>query len=429
MNLKEDFLSFIWQFRQYKAQQLCTTAGDELKVLQVGQPNKHAGPDFFNACVIIEGTTWVGNVEIHVRSSEWIGHGHEHDKAYNNVILHVVFEDDIPVCRSDGSFMPTLALKPIFHEHILANYNGLIDSKRHFPCYAQMGDVDPMIFHGLFSRTLVERLQHKSLDVEQKLRQYKGDWESTFHFFLARSFGFKVNGLPFELLADSIERQLYSKYRDAPLQTEALIFGQAGFLSKRFTEPYPQQLWLEYEFLKQKFNLQPLEPSIWKFLRMRPTGFPTIRLAQFSAVMNRSEHLFSTLLDLTELKDIKALFLKLPIHSYWCSHYHFEKPAPKFVPQLGMMSIENLIINAISLTLFGYGRIMDQQIYMDRAIYFLEQLGPENNHILRPYKTAGLKIENAFASQALLELNKNYCSKLRCLHCSIGMAILKKNKG
>lgn len=427
MNLKEDFLSFIWQFRQYKAQQLCTTAGDELKVIQVGQPNKHAGPDFFNASIIIAGTTWIGNVEIHVRSSEWIGHGHEQDKAYNNVVLHVVFEDDIPVRRADGSFMPTLALKNIFHEHILANYNGLIGAKRHFPCHSQIGAVDKMICHGLFSRMLVERFQHKSLEVEHKLEQYKGDWASTFNYFMARSFGFKVNALPFELLAHSIERQLYSKYRDAPLQTEALIFGQAGFLNKPFKESYPQQLSREYEFLRQKYMLVPLEVSLWKFLRMRPIGFPTIRLAQFAALMNRSEHLFSTVLGLTELKDVKALFRKLPIHSYWSSHYHFEKTAPAFMSQLGAMSIENLIINAICLTLFSYGRIMDQQKYMDRAMYFLEQLAPENNHILRPYKTAGLKIENAFASQALLELSKNYCSQMRCLNCSIGMTILKKS--
>jgi hypothetical protein len=426
MNLKEDFLSFIWQFRQYRAQQLCTTAGEALKVIQVGQPNKHAGPDFFNASIILAGTTWVGNVEIHVRSSEWIGHGHERDRAYNNVILHVVFEDDIPVRRADGSFMPTLALKAIFHEHILSNYNGLINAKLHFPCFTQIGTVDRMISHGLFSRTLVERLQHKSLEVEQKLQQHKGDWEATFNFFLARSFGFKVNALPFELLANAIARQFYARYKDAPLQTEALIFGQAGFLNKIYKEPYPEQLRREYEFLKQKYQLVPLEVSLWKFLRMRPTGFPTVRLAQFAALMNRSEHLFSTVLNLSELKGIKALFMKLPIHSYWSSHYHFEKPANAFMPQLGTMSIENLIINAICLSLFSYGRIMDQPKYMDRALFFLEQLAPENNHIIRPYKSAGLKVENAFASQALLELNKNYCSQMRCLHCSIGMSIMKK---
>jgi hypothetical protein len=426
MNLKEDFLSFIWQFRQYKAQHLSTTVGEELKVISVGQPNKHAGPDFFNASIILAGTTWVGNIEIHVRSSEWIGHGHEQDQAYNNVILHVVFEDDMPVCRPDGTFMPTLALKPIVHEHILSNYNGLITTKTAFPCYSQIGSVDPIVCHTLFSRTLVERLEHKSLEVEHKLEQYKGDWEATFNYFLARSFGFKVNQVPFELLADSFDMQLYAKYRDSPIQTEALVFGQAGFLNKTFVETYPEQLHREYAFLKQKYDLQPLALSLWKFLRMRPPGFPTVRLAQFAALMHRSEHLFSCVLKTTDLKELKGLFDKLPIHSYWSSHYHFEKPSPRFMPQLGATSIESIIINAVCVIIFSHGKIMGLQKYMDQALDFLEHLAPENNHILRPYKSAGVKIENAFASQALLELNKNYCNQMRCLHCNVGLTVLKK---
>lgn len=426
MDLKEDFLSFIWQFRQYKAHDLLTTAGETLKIMQVGQPNKHAGPDFFNASIILQGTTWVGNVEIHVRSSEWIGHGHERDQAYNNVILHVVFEDDLPVCRADGSYMPTLALKPIFHEHILANYNGLVNAKRTFPCYTQIGAVDDFICRGAFSRTLVERLEHKSLEVEQKLNQYKGDWEATFNYFLARSFGFKVNALPFELLADSFDMQLYAKYRDAPLQTEALVFGQAGFLNRKFLEPYPEQLRREYDFLRLKFKLEPLHLSLWKFLRMRPSGFPTVRLAQFAALMNRSAHLFSKVLHTTNLKDLKEIFTKLPIHSYWSSHYHFEKPASPFMPQLGAASVESIIINAVCLIIFSYGRIMDQEKHTESALFFLEHLPPENNHVIRSYRAAGLKVENAFASQAVLQLNKNYCNNMRCLNCSIGMTVLKK---
>lgn len=426
MELKEDFLSFIWQFRQYQAQQLTTTAGEQLQVIQVGQPNKHAGPDFFNAKIIVAGTTWVGNVEIHVRSSEWKGHGHEQDQAYNNVILHVVFKDDLPVKRADGSFMPTLELKSILHQHILENYNGLVEIRRPFPCYAQFASVDPLVCHSTLSRTLVERLEYKSREVEAKLSQHKGDWEATFNFFLARSFGFKVNSLPFELLASSFDMQLYAKYRDAPLQTEALIFGQAGFLNRTFLDPYPAQLHREYLFLKQKLSLEPLDQSLWKFLRMRPTGFPTIRLAQFAALMNRSEHLFSHVLQCTALPCLKSIFSKLPIHSYWSAHYHFEKQAPAFIPQLGTASIESIIINSVCLITFSYGRIMDQEHYMNKGIQFLEQLAPENNHILRQYKAAGLKVDSAFASQALLQLNKDYCSKLRCLQCGIGVSIMKR---
>ena len=427
MDLKEDFLSFIWQFRQYKAQNLATTTGEKLQVLQVGQPNKHAGPDFFNAKVIVAGTTWIGNVEIHVRSSEWIGHGHERDLAYNNVILHVVLENDLPVQRADGSFMPTLELKSIFHQHILENYNGLVEVQQPFPCHAQVAAVDPMIFHSTCSRTLIERLEAKSNEVRDKLDLYKGDWAATFNFFLARSFGFKVNALPFELLASSFDMQLYAKYRDAPLQTEALIFGQAGFLEKNFNDPYPEQLHREYAFLKQKHGLRPIEVSMWKFLRMRPTGFPTVRLAQYAALMNVSRNLFSQMLHSVELKELTSIFSKLPIHSYWNGHYHFEKQAPAFMPQLGTASIESIIINAICLITFSYGRLMDLEFYMNKAITFLEQLPAENNHVLRQYRSAGLKIETAFTSQALLQLNKNYCGKMQCLRCGIGVQILKRN--
>ena len=426
MDLKEDFLSFIWQFRQYKTQELATTAGEPLRILQVGQTNKHAGPDFFNAKIIVADTTWNGNVEIHVRSSEWNGHGHEQDPAYNNVILHVVLEDDLPVKRADGSCMPTLELKSIFHQHILENYDGLVDVRRPFPCYAQVGAVDQLVFQNAFSRVLVERMEYKSREVEEKLRQHKGNWEATFNFFLARSFGFKVNALPFELLSGSFDIQLYAKYRDAPLQTEALIFGQAGFLNRTFSDPYLAQLRREYVFLKQKLHLQPLEQSLWKFLRMRPTGFPTIRLAQFAALMNGSEHLLSKVLHSYDLNYLKSIFNKLPIHSYWHTHYHFEKQVAPFVPQLGAASIESIIINAVCLITFSYGRIMDQEAYMNKALLFLEQLPAENNNILRQYRSAGVKIDSAFCSQALLQLNKSYCSKMQCLNCSIGVNILKR---
>lgn len=426
MDLKEDFLSFIWQFRQYKTQDLRTTTGDELQVLTVGQPNRHAGPDFFNAKVVVAGTTWIGNVEIHVRSSEWIDHGHEQDLAYNNVILHVVLENDLPVQRADGSFMPTLELKSILHQHILENYNGLVEVRRPFPCHAQLQAVDPVVFHSTCSRMLIERLESKSSEVREKLDQYKGDWEATFNFFLARSFGFKVNALPFEVLASSFDMQLYAKYRDAPLQTEALIFGQAGFLAQDFNDAYPAQLRREYIFLQRKHGLKPMEVSIWKFLRMRPTGFPTVRLAQFAGLMNASEHLFSRMLHSSDLKDLKLILCKLPIHSYWKAHYHFEKQAPAFVPQLGSASIESIIINAMCLITFSYGRIMDLESYMEKAVSILEQLPAEQNQVLRQYRSAGLKIETAFTSQALLQLNKRYCANMQCLRCGIGVHLLKR---
>ena len=426
MFFKEDFISFIWQFRLFTSKQLSSTSGDRIEVIETGFPNRNAGPDFFNAKIKIGSTLWVGNVEIHLRSSDWSMHGHTINTAYDNVILHVVFEEDLRVVRTNGTPIHTLVVKDQIPAGLIDRYLALIHAQAKFPCEPQIRSIDPLVLNSCFSRMLMERFEHKYKDVCQILQNNKGNWDATCYQLLARSFGFKTNSIPFEMLANSIDQQLFAKYKDNPTQIEALIFGQAGFLNGDFEDSYPRQLQTEYLFLQKKLNLRSLDPTVWKFLRMRPASFPTLRLAQFAGLMIKSQRLFSSILEANGLAAVRAIFEQLPVHSYWRRHFQFTTQGLPASTELGRRSIESIIINSVCLLLFSYGKFVDQPLYMDQAFSILEQLQGENNSITTPYKESGIKIENAFISQALLELNKSYCSKKKCLNCGIGVKILRK---
>ena len=426
MNFPEDFFHFIWQYRLYGAQKLYTTTREEIEVLQPGNLNKNAGPDFSNAKLIINKTTWAGNVEIHIKASDWILHQHQNDNAYDNVILHVVYEADQQIYRKDGTLIPTLVLKGLFATELMNKYESLVSSLNNFPCEKQIGEVDEFIINHFLSRVLVERLADKSTEVYEKVKELKGDWDETFYHFMAKNFGFKVNAIPMEMLAQSLPQQLFAKHKDNSLQIEALIFGQAGFLNQKFEDKYPQELKREYQFLQKKYNLKPIDVSLWKFMRMRPQNFPTLRLAQFAALIVNSNHLFSKILDLKEYKNSVQLFEDLPVNSFWEKHYHFNKKTENVRLQLGKSSIDNILINTLSLFLFAYGKAMDQHNFETRALYLLENLPSENNAILQHFKNAGVNIKTAFNSQALLQLKKKYCNEKKCLNCAIGIKILKQ---
>lgn len=426
MNFSEDLLHFIWQFRLYGKGNLQTTRGEVLEVIHPGNLNTNAGPDFSNAKLIIAGTTWAGNVEVHIRSSDWNIHQHQYDRSYENVILHVVYENDQQVYRTDGTVLPELVLKDLFPPVLLYNYENLVLTINNFSCEQRISTVDDFSIRNFLSRILVERLLRKSEEIEEKLTQLKGDWDSVFYYFLARNFGFKVNAIPMEMLAQSLPHHLFAKHKDQPLHIEALIFGQAGFLTQKFSDEYPKQLKREYLFLKKKYNLEPLPVSLWKFMRMRPQNFPTLRLAQFAALIVNSNHLLANLLVIKSVEELFALFSKLPVHSFWETHYHFHKQNEKVNTQPGDQSVNSILINTVIPLLFAYGRIMDQYDYVHRAISLLETLPKENNSILTQYSNAGVFITNAFESQALLELRNKYCDLKKCLHCAIGASILRK---
>jgi len=426
MGINEAFLSFLWQFRLFSRNLLQCAGGEGLRIIHPGWLNTHAGPDFMQATLEIAGTRWVGNVEIHVRASDWFLHTHEQDKYYDSVVLHVVYEHDADVYRSNGTLIPAFELKTIFDTRYLQQYQQLIMERAQFPCAPQLRQVDRLTVNGMLARVLADRLEHKAAEVLYQLKLLQGDWEATLYFFLARSFGFKVNTIPFELLAGSLKHSILVKHHSNPMQIDALVFGQSGVLDTAFNETYPQQLQAEYAYLQKKWKLVPIDKTLWKFLRMRPASFPTVRLAQFAALMCKTPVLFAELLLCEDLHRLQSIFAQLQLAPYWNTHYTFTKITEQAHTRMGISSVNSILINAFCVVLYAYGAHTAELLYKDRAIKFLEEMPAEHNHIVDQYKENGIGVENAFDSQAILELNKSYCSQKKCLNCGIGVKLLKR---
>jgi hypothetical protein len=426
MLFTEDFLHYVWKFRLFDRTGLQTNDGEELEVLSAGIHNSDAGPDFQNARIRIGDTVWAGNVELHISSSEWQKHGHTSDNAYDNVILHVVYRDDQPLILPNGRRVPTLDLQNRIPEDLYNRYHKLIfGNQTIIPCEASIGSVDNLTMYNWLTRVLVERLEKRSAAVITALNLNRGDWEETFYQFLAANFGFKTNALPFELLAKSLPQITLAKHKNNPMQIEALIFGQAGFLTDSVTDEYPLKLKKEYEYLQKKYQLTPVENHLWKFMRLRPQNFPTLRLAQFAALVVQSNHLFSKLLEIKDVKGLRNLFTEIKVNPYWENHYRFDADSTPSAKNLGQASIDVLLLNTLALFLFSYGKYNQLQHYINRSLALLEYLPNENNKITADFATLGVKIKTAFESQALLELKSNYCNYKKCLHCGVGNKILK----
>ncbi len=420
--MKEEFLHFVWKQGLYDKHNLITDLGEKLEVMSPGEPNYDAGPDFFNAKIKSNNTIWVGNVEIHVRSSDWMRHKHDTNKAYDNVILQVVADHDTPVFRTDGEQIPTLELS--FNPKIFNNYQNLLKNQEWIPCESGIFKIDPFQLKHWLQRVLVERLEEKSQEIRFILQHQKYDWDETFYQRLARNFGFKTNAQPFEMLAKSLPYKYLAKHRDNLIQVEAKLFGQAGMLDDLISEDdYYRLLKKEYLFLKEKFSLNPVGGHLWKFLRLRPSNFPTLRIAQFGMLIHQTERLFSRLLECRNLKEIQALFA-VSASSYWDNHYRFHKETNKKKKLLGEAATETLIINTVVPFLFLYGMEKNLQEYKERAVDLLDQMPPEKNAIITRWKLLGVKADNAFYSQALLQLRSKYCKFKRCLDCPVGRKII-----
>lgn len=429
MLFTEDFLHYVWKFRLFDKTDLKTVEGESIEIYSAGLHNTDSGPDFHNARIRIGDTIWAGNVEIHVPSSDWHKHNHTTDNAYNNVILHVVYRDDEPVVLANGRRLPTLELQNRISPELYNRFHSLVYGNQSIiPCEGTIGTVDEFTRRSWLTRVLIERLEKRSEAVIAALNLNRGDWEETFYQVLAANFGFKTNALPFELLAKSLPQNILAKHKNNSMQIEALIFGQAGFLDSEPTDEYPQLLKKEYTFLRKKYNLTPVENHLWKFLRMRPQNFPTIRLAQFAALVVKSNHLFSKVLDIKEIKDLRNLFIETNINPYWDNHYRFNVESKPMVKNLGQSSVDILLLNTIALFLFSYGRHLQLQYYIDRSLKLLENLPAEHNNIIADFDVLGVKINTAFESQALLELRNNYCNFKKCLQCGIGIKILAHSK-
>ncbi|MBI3500723.1 MAG: DUF2851 family protein [Bacteroidetes bacterium] len=422
--MTEEFLWHIWKFRLFDNKDLQTTSGEEIKILKVGEHNSDSGPDFFNARIKIAGTEWAGNVEIHTSASDWHKHKHTTDKAYDNIILHVVHEADEKLHRRNGELIPTLELKNKIPQNIYGKYLQFKSSKDWIPCEKQIASVDKFTLNNWLDRLLVERLERKSKIITDSLKQNKNNWEETFYQMLARNFGQKINSDPFELLSKQLPVSVLSKHKNNLLQIESLLFGTAGMLEKDFKDDYPNELKKEFKFLKSKFKLKPIDSSLWKFMRLHPPNFPTIRISQFANLIYKSSHLFSKILEAGSVKQI-IILLETETSEYWQTHYQFDKFSSKRIKKIGKDSINTIIINTIVPFLFIYGKEKGEEKYCDNALIFLEKLDAENNSIISKWKSIGLPAKSSYETQALLQLKNEYCSNKKCLSCGIGNALLK----
>jgi len=426
MFFTEDFINYIWKFRLYDRDNLLTTDGEKIEVFSAGLPNTDSGPDFQNARLRIGDTTWAGNVEIHINSSDWHKHKHTNDAAYGNVILHVVYRDDDPIVLPEGRKIPTLELQKRIAPELYQRYHQLAFGNPQFiPCEGNIRFVDELTIRNWLTRVLIDRLEKRALVVNAALEKNKGDWEETFYQFLAANFGFKTNALPFELLAKSLPQLTLAKHKNNPLQIEALIFGQAGMLEDEFNDEYPGKLKAEYQFLQKKYGLQPVAKHLWKFMRMRPTNFPTIRLAQFAALICKANHLFSKIIEIRDVAQLRGLFEQLPVNPYWENHYRFDVASKPLSKSLGQTSTDILLLNSFVLFLFCYGKHNQQEYFINRSLKLLEKIPAEVNHIVTNFDALGIRVNTAFDSQALLELKNSYCSQKKCLQCGVGIKIIK----
>lgn len=424
--MKENFLHYVWRLRQFDFKDLYSTCGMRIEVLHPGILNTHSGPDFIDARLQLGDTLWAGNVEMHLRSSDWIKHQHQQDKAYDNVILHVVLEEDEPLYRNNGERLPCLELKRHIPPGLVGKYLRLLHSEYWIPCQHQFYEVPSYTRSTWLERMGVERLEHKACVLEERLGILNGDWESLLYQSLFRSLGAGINADAFEQLARYCPILLLAKHRHSLFQMEALLFGQAGLLEGNFQDNYPQQLQKEYTFLKQKYQLKAMPEAAWHFMRLRPASFPSIRIAEMAMLFMQTNHLFSKVMAAQNVQELENLF-DVKLSNYWLHHYAFDKTAAKKQKRLGKSAVHWMIINAIAPIVFLYGKRMGEHSFTEKALGLLEELPPEDNHIIRKWQALGQAPETAFQSQALLHLKKAYCSEKRCLDCAIGNRVLHRN--
>ncbi len=418
----EDLLQFIWQFGFLeKRDELKTSDGAPIQIIKAGTLNTNAGPDFLNAKIKVGETMWAGNIELHLKSSDWIKHKHGNNAAYEKLILHVVYENDMSLQLN----FPTLEIKNHIRPSLLNRYEELMRIDKKIPCQAHLKDVSQLRKTHMLERVLIERLERKTAEVNTILQKTNNHWEDVFYILMARSFGLKINQEPFEKIASTTPLKLFAKHQNNLLQIEALLFGQAGFLTQDVAaDNYFIALKKEYAFFQKLYGLSNNPLHHISFLRLRPANFPTIRLAQFAQLLYQSKHLFSKILETSELKKLVTLLDVTP-SEYWQTHYRFGTASEACSEKkLGRSFIELLIINTIIPTIFIYGKEKGEPSYCNKAMRWLEELKPEKNNITQEMVSVGFSIKNAKDSQAILELKKNYCDSKQCLHCGIGFAIL-----
>lgn len=420
----EQLLHYIWKYRLYRPSGLTTTQGDTLEIIDPGLENTDAGPDFFNAKIRINGTVWAGSVEIHQKASDWLAHGHSADKAYENVILHVVETDDGTVFRQNGEAIPQLVL-PI-PEQVIDNMEWLLTRDSPVACLERLPAIDPVFRLQWMDALLAERLERKTDDILRWLDLYQKDWNEVFYILLCRNFGFGVNSDAFERLARSLPLKCILKQRPSASQVEALFLGQAGLLndSNGNRHHYYRLLQQEYSFLRKKYGLEPLEPHIFRNLRLRPDATPHIKLVELAAIWIRHDTLFSSVLSARTPRELKDFF-RVPASAFWDTHYNFLRPSPHRKKQLGENALNMLLINTVVPLMFAYGLYHQMDEHKARALRLLASIPPEQNSIISLFSQVGMKPRNAGDTQALIQLKRNYCEQKKCLYCRLGFQLLK----
>ena len=422
--MKEEFLHYVWLNGYFEHNALYTTEKAAVKILKKGIRNTDAGPDFFNAKIMIDDLLWHGNVEIHKRSSDWYAHGHEKDPAYDNVILHVVWEDDMPVYNSNNSQIATLELSKYISKNVLRNYSKLVKNKSILRCQNELKNVDPYVLFHFKYRLFFERLEDKNAIIKRLLKETQNNWNQIFFQTLLKYIGGPVNKDAFEWLGNLLPYNVFIKYQSNLLQLEALLFGVAGLLKDEKNDAYYQALKKEYDFLKTKHNLQELPDKAVRFHRLRPANFPSIRLAQLAQLYYQTDHLFERIIAVDTPEQAYEL-LSATASKYWDTHYNFEKTTKAQKKITGNNFMDIILINVIIPLKFAYQKYFGQSDH-DNIIQLIELIKPEKNKVVDSFTKINLKIKNALDTQAILQLNINYCLKKKCLSCDIGHYILKQ---
>lgn len=423
--MKEEFLHFIWQYKLFDVNNLKSELNETIQVVKAGLRNTNAGPDFLNAQLKINDQLWVGNIEIHINSSDWYAHKHEQDKNYDAVILHIVWQHDSEVFMKNNHPIPTLNLKNVVDESLLKNYQKLFSKQPCWiPCEKQITTIDSFLMGNWLERLYLERLENKSVLIKELLARSNNDYEAVLFQLLAKNFGLKINGDAFLQLVQSFSFSTLRKVCFNEQELSALLFGQGGFLEKDVENEYFIQLKKEYDYLKYKHNLEPIANNLFQFFRMRPTNFPTIRIAQLVALFHKHQNLFSKLMQLNIIEDFYKLF-SVEVNDFWKEHYTFETESKKTLKKLTKSFVDLLLINTIIPLQFVYKQSKGEEVNEEDFFKLIKQIKPEKNSIIDKFSDLKIGVNNAFDSQALLELKNNYCTEKHCLQCAIGNHLLR----
>ncbi len=421
--MKEDFLHYIWQYKKFDFSNLTTVSGESLTITNCGNYLQLSGPDFFNAQIILGEQKWAGNIEIHIKSSDWYLHHHEKDSNYDNVILHVVWEHDIPVFRKDNSEIPVLEIKKYISKKDLGNYQALASPKSWIYCESQIATIDSFVLKNWQERLFIERLERKFMPIEQLLKETDNNWEAVLFCMLAKNFGLNTNGETFFKIAKSIPFSIIRKESAEVSNLESLLFGMADLFPVDIQDNYTKDLKTRFEYISQKHKLEKISIEPVQFFKHRPDNFPTIRLAQLAMLYHKGQNLFSRIIVAKTVTALHQLF-EITITDYWQTHYQFDKESPKKKKQFSKSFIDLLVINTIVPIQFAYAKSQGKEV-SESLLALLREVPAEKNVIIEKFSNFGIKGNNAFETQSLLQLKNEYCTKSKCLQCAVGIQLLK----